>query len=70
MYVTGNPKTKKELKDWIKEGRKLRVYAPGVVPEKPGDDGKCTVEGPHYPRPHTWYGTATVDGDGIITGVK
>lgn len=58
MYISGNPKTKKQVKDWIKEGKTVTCFAPGLG-EVPSN-GTCTVEGPHYPKPHTWYGTATI----------
>ena len=28
-----------------------------------------TVEGPHYPEPHKWYATATLDEDGAVVKV-
>lgn len=67
MYITGNPKSKKAVKELIAAGQKLRVFAPGLgtVPE----NGTCAVEGPHYPQPHRWYGTVTIK-DGIVVAIK
>ena len=53
MYATGNPKTKKQLKEWIAEGRQVRAYDPGPFNTRPV--GIVTIEGPHYPKPHRWY---------------
>ena len=48
-YVLGNPKTKKQLKEWVADGRLVVVFQPG--PFGPHvDDGVCTLEGPHYPE--------------------
>lgn len=67
MYATGNPKTKKQLKDWLAEGRTVRAYSPGPFPCP--ENGHITLEGPHYPAPHKWYAQATVE-NGIIKTVK
>lgn len=77
MYVAGNPQSKAELRRWIKEGKKLEVYSPGMGicthtsathAAKP-NNGTVTIEGPHYPQPHRWYGVATIK-DGVIIKVK
>ena len=67
-YVSGNPKTKKEIKDALKAGKTwLTVFSPGLgtIP----NNGDVSIEGPHYPEPHKWYGTATLK-DGYIVKVK
>lgn len=64
-YVSGNPATRKQLQEWIADGRKLTVYNPSGMFPVP-DNGTVSVEGPHYPKPHRWYGTVTVE-DGYIT---
>jgi len=45
----------------------VRLYAPGLG--KPVENGTEYVEGPHYPKPHTWYASVTVK-DGIVIKVK
>ena len=61
MYVSGNPKTKKALKELVAEGLSHNepghvygpeCFSPGPFPAKA--DGVEYVEGPHYPKPHTW----------------
>ena len=67
-YISGNPKTKKEAKEKILGRRAADVlFEPGVgtIPS----NGTAYLEGPHYPKPHTWYAVAIVT-DGIITKVK
>lgn len=65
-YATGNPKTKKELKARVAAGEEVRVFSPGPFGVK--DTGSVVVEGPHYPKPHTWYAQVHVV-DGIIVKV-
>lgn len=66
-YVEGNPRTKKQLKEWVKEGRDVIVFEPGLgtVPR----DGTVYLEGPHYPKPHTWYAQGTMK-DGRLVKVR
>ncbi len=67
MYVTPNFKTKKALKDALKEGKRVEVFAPGLgtIPE----NGQTYLEGPHYPEPHRWYAVATMK-DGKLVKVQ
>ncbi len=67
MYTTIDFPTKKALKQAVADGKRVTVYQPGLgeVPE----NGKVFLEGPHYPRPHTWYAEATLT-NGVVTGVK
>lgn len=66
-YVDPNFKTKKALKDALAAGKNISVYQPGLgtVPE----NGTITLEGPHSPEPHTWYGQGTMK-DGKLIKVK
>jgi len=66
-YTEKNFRTKKELKEAISEGEKIRVYHPGLgtVP----DNGEVYLEGPHYPQPHTWYGVGEMR-EGFLVKVK
>jgi hypothetical protein len=66
-YATTNFASKKALKEAVASGQKIGVYSPGPfdVPR----NGTVTLEGPWYPKPHKWYGTATVK-DGVIVNVK
>ena len=70
-YVFGNPHTKSELKARIAAanngGHPVFVFEPGVgeVPT----DGTVYLEGPHYPKAHTWYATGTMK-NGRLVAVK
>ena len=70
MYSTINFKTKKALKQAIANGVKVGVYQPGPFGQSTPNENEGTVclQGPHYPKPHTWYAQATVV-NGIVTNV-
>lgn len=67
FYTNTNFKTKKALKDAVKDGRKISLYAPGLG--TPKQDGIETACGPWYPAPHTWYAEVEMR-HGIIVKVK
>ena len=60
MYVQPNFKTKKAFREAVKAGQSVELFSPGV-PEQLPDNGTVTVEGPHYPKPHTWYAQVTIE---------
>jgi len=66
MYVDPNFKTKKLLKEAVNAGHNVMVFSPGPFPPK--TNGRETIEGPHYPKPHTWYAQVEVR-DGIVVKV-
>jgi hypothetical protein len=67
MYCERNFKSKKDLKEAVARGDKMGIYAPGLG--SPKDNGRETLEGPHYPEPHKWYATVEMK-DGYIVSVK
>ena len=67
MYADRNFKTKKAFKEAIAAGEEVRLFAPGIG--TPARDGRESVEGPHYPAPHTWYAQVEMK-DGLVTKVK
>jgi len=70
MYISPNLPSKAAIKRAIKAGDTVTVFQPNnmfnVVPPK---NGTCTVEGPHYPKQHSWYGQATLK-DGKVVSIK
>lgn len=69
MYVLPNFKTKKELKEAVKAGQRITIFQPGPFGgSEPTDKDRQVVEGPHYPRPHSWYAVVRVE-SGIVTKV-
>lgn len=67
MYTHTNFKTKKALKEAVLTGHRVTYFQPGL-----GDtplNGTICCEGPHYPKPHTWYASCRVE-NGVIVGVK
>jgi hypothetical protein len=69
MYTHENFKTKKALKEAVANGERLTVYQPGPFGGDPPQEGNVCLEGPHYPKPHRWYATATLK-EGVIVKVK
>lgn len=71
-YVHPNFKSKKALKDAIKDGRKVEVFQPNNIFNRefhPNDRG-IAVEGPHYPEPHKWYAMVDLDDEGYVCKVR
>lgn len=66
MYVDPNFTTKKQLKEAVAAGKSVEVFSPGPFPAP--RDGKTSVEGPHYPKPHSWYAQVEVK-DGLVVKV-
>ena len=69
MYTVKNYKTKKALKEDLKDGVVIRVFQPNNMFGTEVHDGWCCLEGPHYPAPHTWYAEAFIE-DRTITKIK
>jgi hypothetical protein len=67
MYTVTNFKSKKELKEAVKQGKPVAIFAPGMG--TPVRDGQEFLEGPHYPKPHSWYAEVTMK-DGLVVKVK
>jgi len=64
MYVNPNFKTKKALKEAVKNDEKVSVFSPGPFPAN--TDGIEFIEGPHYPEPHRWYAKVMVKNGFVI----
>ena len=67
MYTRENFRTKKALKAALAAGALVGVFSPGPFPCP--QNGTVSIEGPHYPAPHSWYACAEVR-DGLIVKVK
>jgi len=67
-YTVFNYRTKKALIEDVKNGKKVKVFQPGIFgPTIP--DGPIALEGPHYPEPHRWYASAIIE-DRIIKSIR
>jgi hypothetical protein len=67
MYVEPNYKTKKALKDAVAAGAEVTVYQPNdLFGARIPEDGEVSVEGPHYPKPHTFYARVTLKGGRVV----
>ncbi len=69
MYTSQNFRTKKALKEAIALGEKVTVFQPGPFGDKVPVNGQVSLEGPQYPKAHTWYASAVLE-NGYITKVK
>ena len=70
MYTIVNFKTKKQLKEALKANEEpLHVYQPGPFGPEAPKEGWVAVEGPHYPKAHTWYAQVRLE-EGRIVEVK
>lgn len=64
-YTVENFQTKKAMKETVASGKEVEVYQPG--PFGPGvKDGDVSIEGPHYPKAHSWYARVEVKGGKIV----
>lgn len=69
MYTTTDFKTKKALKEAVAAGTKVGIYQPGPFGGNEPKQGIVCLEGPHYPKPHSWYAEATIE-NGYVVKVK
>ena len=69
MYISPNYPSKAAIKRALEKGVKFTIFQPnnmfGVDPPR---NGKVTLEGPHYPKPHCWYGTGIMK-DGYLVKI-
>ena len=69
-YTVVDFKTKKALKEAVKAGEPpVRCYQPGYGPDLYNFTGVVYLEGPHYPKPHTWYASGMME-NGVLKSVK
>jgi len=67
MYVEPNFKTKKTLKEAVAAGIGIvTIFQPGPFGGNEPKNGVDAVEGPHAPKPHTWYATVTLENGKVI----
>lgn len=66
-YVYQNYASKKDFKAAVAAGVVHRTYDPSGM-FLPPRNGRDVVEGPHYPKPHSWYANVEVK-NGIVIKV-
>jgi hypothetical protein len=66
MYVFPNFPTKKALSEAVQRGEPVTIFQPGPFGGNEPTEGKVCVEGPHSPKPHSWYATATLKAGKVI----
>ncbi len=67
-YVNPNFKTKKALKEAVAKGETVTVFSPG--PFGCQQNGRESIEGPHYPKPHTFYASVMVENGRVVKVVS
>lgn len=71
MYTTVDFKNKKLLKEAVKAGQRIGIFQPGgMFPTVISAGGSYSVEGPHYPKPHSWYARVKLGADKCIDSVS
>ena len=64
MYTAANYPTKRKFREAFEAGKHVHVFQPGPfttnMQDFPEIEYVATIEGPHYPKPHTWYASVLV----------
>jgi hypothetical protein len=73
-YTIDNFKTTKDLKKAVEQFHAkslypVKCYQSGLGPDLSNYTGKVCLEGPHYPKAHTWYAEAELK-NGVVIKVK
>jgi hypothetical protein len=68
-YTSIDFKTKTGLKKAVEIGMPVYIYNPGLGGDLSHFTGRKSIEGPHYPKAHTWYADVDVV-DGLVTKVR
>ena len=66
-YTVQNFKTKKAVKEALQEGPQ-EIFEPGLGSKV--INGTVSLEGPHYPQPHRWYGQGVVKNGKLVSTKK
>jgi hypothetical protein len=66
MYVSPNFPSKKAFKEHVAAGKDVDLFQPGLGSPAPAN-GKVVVEGPHYPKPHSWNATVKIVGGKVVS---
>ena len=69
MYLMPNFKSKTAARKAIAAGGTVTIVQVGPYGGNEPTDGQVVIEGPHYPEPHRFYGTATLK-DGVVIKLK
>ena len=73
MYATINFKSKKAFKEAVASGKQVGIYQPNEMfpnpKAAPNFTGTAAVEGPWYPKPHSWYASVKVE-NGLVVKVS
>lgn len=62
-YIEPDAKSGADLKRRLAAGETFHVFQPGPFPLSPHKGKYVNLEGPHYPKPHSWYVIGEIDPD-------
>ena len=65
-YTRKDFKSKAAVKRAIAAGERIECYQPGPFGQDQNLEGLVYLEGPHCPKPHTWYGQGTIKNGFLI----
>ena len=68
-YLYPELASKAEYKRALARGDRITAEENTPWGSYPFEDGTAIFEGPHYPKPHKYYGTATLIG-GVVVAIK
>lgn len=68
-YTVFDYQSKAALKRALKAGEKVSCYQPGLGESLENYTGMISLEGPHYPKPHRWYGQGVMK-NGLLVSVS
>jgi len=66
-YIYPEEPSKIAIKRGLAEGKEYRISENSPWGKKPIHEGSHTFEGPHYPKPHRYYGVAVVAKGKVIS---
>ena len=65
-YIYPNFKTKKAAIDAIKRGERITCKSNTPWGQAEITNGTESIEGPHFPEAHKWYGIATIQAGRVV----
>ena len=70
MYVSPDFKTKKALREGLTRGVVITIFQPGPFGGNEPTNAVVSIEGPHFPEPHSWYGRVKVENGQVVKVIQ
>lgn len=65
-YLYPELKSKKAYKEAIAQGLRITAKENSIFGSTSVENGTVTFEGPHFPKPHRYYGRALVENGRVV----